>query len=127
MSVLLSSTITAIGPEVPDLLEGGVLILFADGCPPELAEVSVSHRVSHVTGNTPPKAGDLIRIGSLQTRITAVGPLAWDKAKEMGHVVFNFGGANEADRLGEICAAPVDHEKLLVLLKSGETIVIESA
>ena len=51
---------------------------------------------------------------------------AWDKAKEMGHVVFNFGGAGEADRLGEICAAPVDGAKLLALLKIGESISIES-
>jgi len=36
--VLLETRVTAIGPEVADLAEGGVVILFADGAPPELAE-----------------------------------------------------------------------------------------
>ena len=41
MSVFLKTRVTEIGPEVADLAEGGVVILFADGSPPELAEVSV--------------------------------------------------------------------------------------
>ena len=44
MSVLLKTRVTAIGPEVADLAESGVVILFADGSPPELAEVSVLHK-----------------------------------------------------------------------------------
>ena len=126
MTVLLSSKITAIGPEVADLLEGGVLILFADGCPPELAEVSVSHIVAQAAKSIPPKPGDQVRIGSIKASITAVGDLAWDKVTEMGHVVFNFGGSNVAERLGEICASPVDTAQLLTVLKPGATIAIEA-
>ena len=43
--IYYSTTVTAIGEEVADLLEGGVLILYADGAPPALAEVSVQHLV----------------------------------------------------------------------------------
>ena len=126
MTILLSSKITAVGPEVAELLEGGVLILFADGCPPELAEVSVSHLVAKALKSTRPKPGDQVRIGTIKAKITAVGDLAWDKVTEMGHVVINFGGSDVAERPGEICAAPVDTAQLLNLLKPGETIAIET-
>jgi len=43
--MLLKTSITEIGPDVPELAEAGVLILFAEGSPPELAEVSVLHAV----------------------------------------------------------------------------------
>ena len=35
--MFLKTTIKAIGPDVGDLVENGVLILFAEGAPPELA------------------------------------------------------------------------------------------
>ncbi len=126
MSILLSSKITAIGPDVAELLEGGVLILFADGCPPELAEVSVSHIVAEATKTRQPKPGDQLRIGSITARVTAVGELAWDKMTEMGHVVFNFGGSNIAERPGEICVSAVDRDHLWAALNPGATITIET-
>ena len=39
MKTYFRTTITQVGPDVADLIEGGVLILFADGAPAELAEV----------------------------------------------------------------------------------------
>jgi PTS system glucitol/sorbitol-specific IIA component len=44
MSLIWKTEITDVGPEVADLAEGGVVIFFASGAPPELAEVSVLHR-----------------------------------------------------------------------------------
>ena len=64
MTVFLRTRITAIGPEVADLAEGGVLILFADGSPPELAEVSVLHKIDQGPSSDAPEAGATISIGS---------------------------------------------------------------
>ncbi|MFD2053523.1 PTS glucitol/sorbitol transporter subunit IIA [Mesorhizobium calcicola] len=124
MTVLLRTRVTAIGPEVADLAEGGVVILFADGSPPELAEVSVLHKTEHGPSDGAPQKGASITIGPVSTTITAVGSSAWSKVLEMGHVVISFNGAAEAERPGEICASQVDAEALVAALKTGAVITI---
>jgi glucitol/sorbitol PTS system EIIA component len=117
------TVISDVGPEVRDLLEGGVLILYADGAPPELAEVSVLHKVEQAHADAP-APGSQLRIGEVSAFVTAVGPTAWNKVSEMGHVVLNFNGSNTAERPGEICAQPVDTEALLACIRSGTVIEI---
>jgi PTS system glucitol/sorbitol-specific IIA component len=127
MSVLLRTRVTEVGPEVADLAEGGVVILFADGSPPELAEVSVLHKAESGPSDDAPTAGASIAIGGVTAAITAVGPTAWSKVREIGHVVINFNGASEAERPGEICASEVDTEALVAELKTGTVIVLAAA
>jgi glucitol/sorbitol PTS system EIIA component len=117
------TVISEVGPEVGDLLEGGVLILYADGAPPELAEVSVLHRVEAALPDAP-RVGARLQIGEIGALLTAVGPLAWSKVNELGHVVITFNGACDAERPGEICAQPVDPAKLMSSMKSGVVIEI---
>ena len=124
MTVLLRTRVTAIGPEVADLAEGGVVILFADGSPPELAEVSVLHATQHGPSDDAPKAGASIAIGPVSATITAVGATAWSKVLEMGHVVISFNGAAVAERPGEICASAVSAEALVDALKTDAVITI---
>lgn len=123
MPISLKTRITAVGPEVPDLAENGVLILFAEGAPPELAEVSVLHKLELEAGAAP-AVGSLITIGAVQSAITALGPGAWKKLEEIGHVVVNFNGATEAERPGEICATVVDAAQLNSALAQGTLITI---
>ena len=117
------TVISEVGPEVRELLEGGVLILYADGAPPELAEVSVLHRAELAHAEAP-RAGSQLRIGEVSALVTAVGPTAWNKVHEMGHVVINFNGSSAAERPGEICVHPVDTDALLVCIRSGTVIEI---
>ena len=121
--MFLKTTITAIGPDVSDLVENGVLILFAEGAPPELAEVSVLHKVDSVS-NAAPKPGDKITIGKLSATITAIGPAAWKKVLDIGHVVINFNDAKSAERPGEICASILAPADIMANLKAGQTISI---
>ncbi len=127
MSVLLKTRVTAIGPEGADLAEGGVVILFADGSPPELAEVSVLHKAESQPSDDAPTPGASIAIGGVSATITAVGTSAWAKVREIGHVVINFNGAAQAERPGEICASEVDTEALVAELKAGAVIVLAAA
>lgn len=120
----LKTNITFIGPDVSELADGGVLILFADGAPPELSEVSVLHKPDQGPVSEAPAIGTTIAIGGLQTRITAVGDLAWKKIIDLGHVVINFNDATSAERPGEICAAAVDIDELKTALAIGQTITI---
>ena len=106
--IYYSTIVTAIGEEVPDLLDGGVLILYADGAPPALAEVSVLHRVSGEVPSTAPPVGAQLTVGTLSARISAVGATAWNKVRDLGHVVINFNGAAQAERPGEICVERLD-------------------
>jgi glucitol/sorbitol PTS system EIIA component len=122
--IYYSTTVTAIGEEVPDLLDGGVLILYADGAPAALAEVSVQHRVSGEVTSTAPPVGAQIIVGALSTRVSAVGATAWNKVRELGHVVLNFNGASNAERPGEICAERLDLAAMRQQMRSGNTIVI---
>lgn len=124
MTVLLRTRVTAIGPEVADLAEGGVVILFADGSPPELAEVSVLHSIEQGPSGDAPEPGASLSIGPLSATVTAVGPSAWAKVREMGHVVLSFSGAAHAERPGEICVSAVGREALLDALKTGAIITI---
>jgi len=118
MVTLYRTTIRDIGVEASDLLDQGILILFAMGAPPELAEVSVLHEVDQMATSSPVQ-GDALRIGNGQFAITAVGKTAWQKASELGHVVFSFNGANTAERPGEICIEPVAADRLRALLQPG--------
>ncbi|AWM86517.1 PTS glucitol/sorbitol transporter subunit IIA [Microvirga sp. 17 mud 1-3] len=127
MTVFYQTKITDVGPEVAELIEGGVLILYAVGAPPELAEVSVLHKVE--TGPTveAPPVGAELRIGDVSAALTAIGELAWKKVADIGHVVINFDGADTAGRPGELCASKVDAAILLKALAPGAAIAIRSA
>lgn len=123
MATLYSTTIRDVGAEAYDLLEQGVLILFALGAPPELAEVSVLHEATQEPA-APPVGGDGLQIGQQRFRITAVGDTAWQKVTEMGHVVFSFNGATAAERPGEICVEPVPPDQLRALVQPGTCIEV---
>ena len=124
MSVHLRTVVSAVGPDVADLLEGGVLILFADGAPAELAEVSVLHRIAEGPSAEAPPVGAIIRVGAVEAPLTAIGALAWNKVRDIGHVVINFNGAATPERAGEISAGEVDNALLAAALREGAEIVI---
>ncbi len=93
--------VTELGPEVAEFLEAGLLILFQAGAPPELAEIAVLHEpISR--REAPPEPGDVLAIGPLEFRITAVGSKAWQNIQDLGHAVFRFSGSREAELPGEI-------------------------
>jgi PTS system glucitol/sorbitol-specific IIA component len=120
----LKTQITFVGPDVADLADAGVVILFADGAPPELSEVSVLHKPEIGPTSEPPAVGSVIAIGALRTSITALGESAWKKVLDLGHVVINFNDATSTERPGEICASPVDLDQLKAALAIGGTITI---
>lgn len=117
--IYYSTTVTQVGIEVHDLIEGGVLILYADGAPAALAEVSVQHKVVQESKQLAPPVGAQVQIGDLSARITAMGDTAWLKVTDLGHVVFSFNGAAVAERPGEICTTPLDAEALKAALSTG--------
>ena len=115
MAALVSTAAQAAAPPVATAA--------ASPAPPELAEVSVLHRAEQVHTEAP-RSGAQLRIGEVSAVVTAVGPTAWNKVNEMGHVVINFNGSSVAERPGEICTQPVDTDALLACIRSGTLIEI---
>jgi glucitol/sorbitol PTS system EIIA component len=81
-----STTVRKVGPEVADMVGGGVLILFAEPVPEALAEVSVVHQPSKPL-STPISVGDEIQVADETLTVTAVGDIAASNLETLGHVV----------------------------------------
>lgn len=81
------SEVTAIGSDAAELISGGVAIFFAEPCPAALAEVSVVHRMIEVDPQRNPQPGDVLRVGTSELVLTAVGDLAGDNLRSLGHMV----------------------------------------
>ena len=126
MKTYLRTTITVVGPDVADLVEGGVLILFAEGAPDELAEVSVLHRVAEGPDAEAPAPGAEILVGDVSAILTGIGELAWNKIRDIGHVVINFNDSDTPERPGEICASSVESAALIAAIAAGSEITIRS-
>ncbi len=107
MEPIYLTEITELGPEVPEFLEMGLLILFQAGAPPELAEMSILHEPESLR-EEPPVPGDILAIGDRELRITAVGEKAWKNVHELGHVVLKFNGLEETELPGEIYVEKTD-------------------
>ena len=84
--VVYESEVSTVGEDAASMVEGGVLIFFADPCPAALAEVSVVHRPTGPATRAP-EPGDVVQLGDKGVRITKVGDLAGTNLQELGHVV----------------------------------------
>ena len=117
--------VTELGPEVAEFLEAGLLILFQAGAPPELAEIAVLHEpISR--REDPPEPGDVLAIGPIEFRITAVGSKAWQNIQDLGHAVFRFSGSGEAELPGEIHLEEQGAEDLGETVRPGVRVEIKS-
>jgi glucitol/sorbitol PTS system EIIA component len=118
--------VTKIGPEVVELLEeAGTLILFEEGAPPELAEMSVLHEHTE-RRDEPPEVGDTMVIGDREFRITAIGESAWKNMLQLGHASFKFNGAQEVELPGEICLEGAGSENIVESIQPGTRMEIKA-
>lgn len=100
-------TLNRVGPSCGDLLEqSGMMIIFDDTAPEELAEVCLLHE--HVPLLRPVRVGDRVTIDEQEYLVTAVGDVANQALEELGHVTLLFDGAHEPRKAGciHLGAAP---------------------
>lgn len=91
--VYYESTVLRVGAECKELVDGGVLILYADPIPEALEEVSVVHRPSGpLTGEI--RCGDRLWLGGQLIELVAVGERATQNLRELGHVVVHMNAAD---------------------------------
>src|SRR5262245_54427718 len=68
------------------MIDGGVVILYADPIPDALESVSVVHGPARGPDREI-SAGDVFAIGSEHVELTAVGDLAHENLRTLGHIV----------------------------------------
>jgi PTS system glucitol/sorbitol-specific IIA component len=122
---IYTTEIREVGPDVADFLETGLLVLFEVGAPPELAEMSALHEVTHMR-TEPPAVGDVLVIEGHEFRITAVGEKAWKNVADLGHAVFVFNGEDEVEMPGQIYLQEEGSEALADIVRPGARMEIRS-
>jgi PTS system glucitol/sorbitol-specific IIA component len=94
------TTVTGFGELYAELYEQGMIVVFNDTAPKELAELSVLHTVAALNRDVRP--GDTVLLGNKTYRVSAVGKEANHTLGKMGHCTFVFTGAETAELDGRI-------------------------
>lgn len=87
MNTYFRSEVVSVGTDAVELITGRVAIFFSEPCPDELAEVSIVHRMIEADPQRTPQPGDVLRVGTSEVTITAVGALAGENLRTLGHMV----------------------------------------
>ena len=96
-----SATVTAIGPLTVEFVEAGILVLFGASAPEELQEFAIIH--DGVDLAAPVAAGDTVKIDAASFNVLAVGDVANDNLKNLGHLVLKYNGQTEPVLPGDVC------------------------
>lgn len=98
--VIYENKIKAIGADADEFKTDGMIILFGEGAPDELKDSCYIVEVMPLQGTI--EAGHIMKIGSEEFKITAVGEEAPVTLNGLGHCTLNFSGQTEADLPGSI-------------------------
>ena len=95
------ATVTAIGPLVAEFIDHNILVLFGDQAPEELAEFSIIHDGKDLQGSL--MVGDRVYFDDYGFTIMAVGEVASNNLKSLGHVILKFNGETVSEMPGDVC------------------------
>lgn len=98
--VIYHSKVKQIGDFAKEALADGMLILFKEGAPSDLADYCFIHSHDELRQNL--EIGQCIQLGKHTYRITSVGEVATTNFKELGHVTLRFDGNREAELPGSV-------------------------
>lgn len=99
-NVIYQSKINQIGEFAPDALADGMLILFKNGAPSDLADYCFIH--SHEDLKQDLQVGQVLQIAKHIYHITSVGDVANTNFRELGHITLRFDGSSQAELPGTI-------------------------
>jgi PTS system glucitol/sorbitol-specific IIA component len=94
------TTVTGIGELASEMAEQGLIIVFNQNAPAELADLSILHTAAQLEQDV--RQGDQVLFGDQTFTVTAVGEEANYTLGKMGHCTFCFDGAQEAELPGQI-------------------------
>ena len=114
------ANVRAIGAEVNEFLEHGILVLFGEDAPEELAEFAAIHDGTELL--SPVVCGDIVWLDTASFRVTCVGEVANTNLETLGHLILKCNGASVPEMPGDLCV----ERKPIPPLFVGMTIRIES-
>lgn len=100
MKPIFQTTITQIGGCARDALLDNMLITFREGAPVDIEEYCFIHQHGDTTGEL--QAGAVMELGDRCYPITAVGEVATQNLRELGHITVRFDGETQAEFPGTI-------------------------
>lgn len=104
MKTVYESTFIAVGLCANEALEDNFIITFGEGAPQDVAEYCFIHRTDVNNGGAF-AAGSLLTIGEREYPVTAVGNVARENLRDLGHVTIRFDGAVNPDFPGTVHVA----------------------
>ncbi len=109
MTLIYQTTITRIGQSAPDALNEQMLITFREGAPADIEEFCFIHCHGEMNGTLQP--GMQFEFGAHSYPVTAVGSVADQNLRELGHITLRFDGQSEAEFPGSVhVAGPVPED-----------------
>jgi PTS system glucitol/sorbitol-specific IIA component len=101
MMIKYQAEVTEIGPLVTEFIDAGILVFFGEGAPPELVEFSIIHNGKSLKSDLVP--GDEITIDVETFKILAVGEVANENFRNLGHLIIKFNGKTKVELPGDVC------------------------
>ena len=98
--LIYSSEIVRIGDQANLFLDEGIVVFFGDNAPEELQDFAVVHKLNEITKEI--VVGSKIILSDANLEVTAVGPVANENFKNLGHLVLKLDGAVEAAIPGDV-------------------------
>ena len=118
-TVRYATTVISVGPMVQEFLAQGMLILFGENAPEELHDFCVLHRPDVAVGGI--RSGDQLVVDGTPMSILAVGDVADENLKALGHVSLKTNGETTAPLPGDVCL-----EKVALHVHTGSRLEIVS-
>ena len=100
MTVIYQTTIPRIGQSAADALSDQMLITFREGAPADIEEFCFIHCHGELHGAL--KAGSQLELGDTRYAVTAVGDVAEQNLRELGHISLRFDGQPQAEYAGTV-------------------------
>ncbi|AIN17464.1 PTS system glucitol/sorbitol-specific IIA component family protein [Yersinia rochesterensis] len=100
MNTIYQTTITNIGGSAREALLDDMIITFREGAPKDIEEYCFIHQHSATDGEL--QAGNIMELAEIRYVITAVGEVATQNLRELGHITIRFNGDEHPEFPGSI-------------------------
>lgn len=100
MRVLYENEVKQLGVCVDEFKDANMIIIFGDNAPEEIRDYCYSVSVNPIDGEL--AAGQILKIGNEEFRITAVGEEAPVTLRGLGHCTINFNGSTQVELPGTL-------------------------
>ncbi|MCX2195190.1 PTS glucitol/sorbitol transporter subunit IIA [Pantoea agglomerans] len=104
MKTVYESTFVAVGSSARESLDDNFIITFGEGAPQDVADYCFIHR-TEVNDGGAFNAGSVLAIGEKEYLVTAVGSVARENLRDLGHITVRFDGAEQAEFPGTVHVA----------------------